>query len=70
MKLEVGKRYKNQFNTVFTIISDQARPPYRYVGESTDRRLVGFTCDGIAAHCSGELIEEVKESLDEMEVEE
>lgn len=62
MKLEVGKKYKDQFNTVFKIISDQASHPYKYVGESIPRgALIGFTYDGKAAHCGGGLVEEVRE---------
>jgi len=62
MKLEVGKKYKDQFGLVFKIISNQASHPYKYVGESIPRgALVGFTYDGKPAHCSGELVEEVRE---------
>lgn len=69
MRLEVGKKYKDRFNTVFTIISDQAKPPYKYVGQSmTTGALIGFTYDGKAAHCSGELVEEVRKPLKTEEI--
>lgn len=61
MKLEVSKRYKDKYNRVFTIISDQARLPYCYVGESTERILVGFTHDGKALLSAENLVSEVKE---------
>lgn len=64
MKLEVGKRYKDRSNNVFTIISDQARLPYCYVGEGAnviDRFLEGFTHDGKASLSTFDLVEEVRE---------
>lgn len=64
MKLEVGKRYKDKYNRVFTIISDQARLPYCYVGEGghgADRLLIGFTHDGKALLSAENLTQEVRE---------